>query len=114
MIQQWMVAVTTQQVNQFLPTITVQEQDISHYIVKTSDKKKDEDEKKPERKEDVASTSASPMDTCSPVTSLGAAEVDSPEVRITNNCTVYSLLELQNEVKVLIRYYRKDKEKFMV
>lgn len=55
MIQQWMFSVTTQQVNQFLPTITVQETDVARFIVHFGDRPPRE---KKQKKEEDATSSA--------------------------------------------------------
>jgi hypothetical protein len=41
LIQQWMGSVTTQQLNTFVPTITVTEDQVTHYIIKKSKRFKD-------------------------------------------------------------------------
>jgi hypothetical protein len=66
MIQQWMIGVTTQQLNQFLPTITVTEADITTYLVLKKEEKK---EKAPK---------PSPMDTTSP----GASQPEDGESKV--------------------------------
>lgn len=66
MIQQWMIGVTTQQLNQFLPTITVTEADITTYLVLKKDKKPKEAPK------------PSPMDTTSP----GASQPEDGETKV--------------------------------
>ncbi|XP_062589985.1 large proline-rich protein BAG6-like isoform X2 [Saccostrea cucullata] len=64
MIQQWMITVTTQQLNQFLPTITVTEADITTYLALKKEKKAGEEAAK-----------LSPMDTTSP----GASQPEAGE-----------------------------------
>ncbi|XP_061164391.1 large proline-rich protein BAG6-like isoform X3 [Saccostrea echinata] len=66
MIQQWMITVTTQQLNQFLPTITVTETDITTYLVLKKEKKAEEAAK------------LSPMDTTSP----GASQPEAGESKM--------------------------------
>lgn len=69
MIQQWMISVTTQQLDQFLPTITVTEAEMTTYLVLKKDKK---DKKKPE-----VAPKPSPMDTTSP----GASQPEEREMK---------------------------------
>ncbi|XP_022320209.2 large proline-rich protein BAG6-like isoform X3 [Crassostrea virginica] len=66
MIQQWMISVTTQQLNQFLPTITVTEAEMTTYLVLKKEGKKPEEAAKP-----------SPMDTTSP----GASQPEEGDTR---------------------------------
>lgn len=70
MIQQWMISVTTQQLDQFLPTITVTEAEMTTYLVLKKDKK---DKKKPE-----TAPKPSPMDTTSP----GASQPEEREMKV--------------------------------
>ena len=67
MIQQWMISVTTQQLNQFLPTITVTEAEMTTYLVLKKEGKKPEEAAKP-----------SPMDTTSP----GASQPEEGDTRV--------------------------------
>lgn len=64
LIQQWMGSVTTQQLNSFVPTITVTEDQVTHYIIKKS--------KRP--------TPETPMETSPIIQSPGASAMDSPQV----------------------------------
>lgn len=80
MIQQWMCSVITQQLGQFLPTITITDADVHSYIVKKSAKK---EKPKEEKKEESASSVA--METSPPIVSPGASHVESPEPMETQN-----------------------------
>ncbi|XP_021365917.1 large proline-rich protein BAG6-like isoform X2 [Mizuhopecten yessoensis] len=80
MIQQWMCNVITQQLNQFLPTITITDADVHSYIVKKDSKKK---ASKPEKKDEAATAVA--METSPPMVSPGASQVESPEPMETQN-----------------------------
>ncbi|XP_033731257.1 large proline-rich protein BAG6-like isoform X2 [Pecten maximus] len=78
MIQQWMCNVITQQLNQFLPTITITDANVHSYIVKKNTKKQASNT----AKKDEAATA---METSPPLVSPGASQVDSPEPMETQN-----------------------------
>lgn len=64
LIQQWMASTTTAQLNSFVPSIRVTEEQIMHYVVKK--------DKTPSRE--------APMETSPLVQSPGASAVESPQV----------------------------------
>lgn len=87
MIQQWMISVTTQQLDQFLPTITVTEAEMTTYLVLKKDKK---DKKKPE-----VAPKPSPMDTTSP----GASQPEEREMKVClYTCIRENIVHLEREI----------------
>ena len=64
LIQQWMGSVTTQQLNSFIPTISVTADQVSHYIIKKSKR----------------TTPEAAMETSPIIRSPGASALDSPQV----------------------------------
>ncbi|XP_069120760.1 large proline-rich protein BAG6-like isoform X1 [Argopecten irradians] len=78
MIQQWMCSVMIQQLNQFLPTITITDANVHSYVVKKSASKL----AAKSAKKDEAATA---METSPPLVSPGASQVDSPEPMETQN-----------------------------
>ena len=61
LIQQWMASTTTTQLDNFIPSITVREEEVLHYVVRRESRE-------------------APMETSPVVQSPGASAVESPKV----------------------------------
>lgn len=103
MIQQWMISVTTQQLDQFLPTITVTEAEMTTYLVLKKDKK---DKKKPE-----VAPKPSPMDTTSP----GASQPEEREMKVClYTCIRENIVHLEREKERSVIFPSQWKKRWFV